>query len=211
MTAMSMGSHSRARGLRHFLAALIWAFGISSSVHAGVLTPAADETAVGALTAEEEQRLAQLDEQFSKFTEEILKPCILNRNAECRDNMTLALNAAAQHARSIEGVIGSTTARVIGLTTYIRNGQFRYEPVFALRLLNAIVRQGGSCPEWRAASAVPVGGSKLDMATLFKRAESELPKHTRLPEHRQFAFVSGKLTQCGIAANVAPSAAVAGQ
>ena len=190
---MSAVVHAKVGRLTYLVAAVVCLLGFSSPVHADGL-PRDSETLFVAgseeafLTAAELELLTDLRKQYLKLAEQLVKPCLRKEDAACQTAMIAALNSALRYARPGD--------RASDLLAVIRNGQFRYQTAFALRLLNSVIRQGGGCSEWARRAATNLSdGTPLSLAVLLATARIEIGGRTHLPENNMLSFVETSLTK----------------
>lgn len=121
-----------------------------------------------------------------------MEPCYQNHHGRCQQEMRQAIVSLP----SAVMVAGS------GVTEYlppIRNNAFRYERVFSLLFLNAVVQgnRGAGCGVFAAEAARPLaGGAARTLAEHLSQAELEVGNRRHLPEYEMLERVRSVVGPC---------------
>lgn len=188
---MSAIVHASVGRLPHLLVAVVCVLGFSSPLSADGIPHGSEKLFVDGseevfITAEELELLTALRKEYLKLAEQLIRPCLRKDDVTCQASMIEALDSAARYARP--------GARASDLLAVIRNGQFRYQTAFALRLLNSIIRQGGVCSDLeKRATAKLKDGTPLNLGVLLATARSEIRARNHPPEARLLTFVEDGL------------------
>jgi len=152
------------------------------------------------IVVENEEQLQQVIDFFKDSQEQYLKasramePCYQGLNGPCVEEMRVAIPTLPSVVRVVNGI-----------TRYlepIRNNVFRYERVFSLLLLNAVVqgRPGATCQDYNLEAERPLEGGRIrTLAEHLKNAADEVGDSTErkhLPEYQMLLRVRSVLGPC---------------
>jgi hypothetical protein len=134
------------------------------------------------------QKFQEGQRLWLKISQAYLRPCYLNKHEKCRENMREALNTIPQR-------VEETGTALVRYLMPVRNGQFMYEPVFSVLLLDSIVSQGGGCEVWQSRASDHKGQT---LSALMQEASREIGARTSLPESKRLDELSRLTSPCGV-------------
>lgn len=167
------------------VAVAIVLFGCSVPAHAEVIV------------VENEEQLEQIIDFFKTSQENYLKasramePCYQNRHGQCVEDMRAAIPTLPSAFRVANGVMQFLEP--------IRNNVFRYERVFTLLFLNALVqgRTGATCQDLNLEAERPLARNvRRTLAEHLKNADAEVGERKHLPEYQMLLRVRAALGPC---------------
>lgn len=150
------------------------------------------------IVVENEEQLAYIKRLLTAAQDQYLKasramePCYQNHHGRCQQEMRQAIVSLPS------AVMVATT----GATEYlppIRNNAFRYERVFSLLFLNAVVHanRGAGCGVYATEAARPLaGGATRTLAEHLSQAELEVGNRQHLPEYEMLQRVRSVVGPC---------------
>jgi hypothetical protein len=173
------------RVLRYLSAVAIVLFCFSVPARADVIVVETEEQ------REFLRRLWNASQDYYLRSSRAMEACYQNRHGQCEQNM----RAAIVNLPSAVTVAGGTTQYLAP----IRNNAFRYERVFSLLFLNALVQgnRGAGCGVIASEAARPLaGGVTRTLAEHLSQAEAEVGNRTHLPEHQLLLRVRSVVGPC---------------